>query len=614
MLILIATFALTANAEDRPNILWLTSEDNNVTHIGCYGNEYAVTPNIDKLAEEGFRFTQCYSNGAVCSASRSTWITGMISVSTGAHNHRSKVAIPKEVTLYPQALQAAGYYTANYYKTDYNITNRKTVWNGSAPKWSALKQKQPFFQVINFADSHESRAMGTSHIHDPAKVKIPPYHPDIPGVHDNYAHYYDAVTRMDNKIGKAIKSLEDAGLADNTIIIYNSDHGGPLPRGKRYMYNSGTHCPLVIRIPEKYKHLWPAKTPGMTVDRLVSFVDMPATWLALAGAKIPANYHGRIFLGPNKQPEARYHFSFRGRNDERVENARSIRDKRFLYVKNYIPYVPRGQHLTFQWRVPMQRFLEQHHKEGKTNAAQSRFFQTKAQHELYDTAKDPFCMNDLAKSPEFKNMLVKMNKALNKEQGRLYDAGLIPESEINKRAKDAGLTVYETIRKKELYNLTAYQEAAELALAKSQENSGRLTTLCEHSDNGVRYWAATGLMMLGEGASPAKSQLTNLLKDESHNVRIMAAWALIKLGDKQKAEASVRKMLASGSYAMMEILNTISWMGNDGKVFLEDVVQVKSNDHMINWMKAVIFQGTKYEKAKGKKNKSKGKNKRQSKK
>ena len=576
--VFLTVLSLQAATTDKPNILWLTCEDNNVTYLGCYGNEMAVTPNIDKLASEGFRYTQCYSNGAVCSASRSTWITGMNSVSTGLHNHRSSKRIPSALTLYPRVLQQAGYYTVNSGKMDYNIANYdKSTWGGSSKKldWKTLKQKQPFFQVINTSDSHESRAMGTDHIHDSAKVKIPPYHPDVKGVRDNYAHYYDAITRMDKKIGGYLKQLEVSGMAENTIVIHNSDHGGPLPRGKRYMYNSGTHCPLIIRIPEKFKTLWPNSEVGTTVDRLVSFIDMPVTWISLAGGNKPANYHGRVFLGPNSEPAPEYHLSFRGRNDERIENARAVSDKRFLYVKNYIPYVPRGQYLEYQWKIPMQRTWEDYYKSGKANIHQSRFFKEKGEHELYDTAKDPYCLNNLVDNPEFKDVVKKMKVQLNEQQSAIYDAAFLPESELDKIAEENNLTVYEVLRRKDLYDIAAYQPVADMALEGNAGNVTQLAGCLSSNDASIRYWAATGLMMLGSGAAPVENKLLELLDDESHNVRVMAAWTLIKLGKREAADSCIKNMLETNSYAMLEILNCIVWMEHDGKPFTDTVAGLK---------------------------------------
>ena len=302
---------------------------------------------------QGFRYTRVYASAPVCAAQRSTWITGLNSISMGTHPMRSRYLIPHDVIkYYPDYLRAAGYYTANHTKTDYNIGGRPDTecWDSSvADAWNKRKSGQPFFQVINFMESHESKAQGdvTNTRHSPGDVTLRKYHPDEMGIRMNYAKYYDAVENMDIEVGKALAALDKAGLADDTIVIFNSDHGGVMPGSKRFLFDSGLHVPLIIRIPEKFKHLWPASAPGATVDRLVSFLDLTKTWLSLAGAEVPPIMQGRIFLGPHAEPEPEYVFSFRERMDERFDNERAVRDKHFAYIKNYLPYVVWGKHLEY---------------------------------------------------------------------------------------------------------------------------------------------------------------------------------------------------------------------------------------------------------------------------
>ncbi len=208
---------------------------------------------------------------------------------------------------YPDLLKAAGYFTSNPGKTDYNIGGRddKACWDhkggrggkgGRGPGWRQRKDGQPFFAVVNIGDSHESRAHGKveNTRNDPAKMKLFSYHPDLPVIRKNYAKYADAVEKMDAKVKGTLDALKEDGLYEDTIIVYCSDHGGVMARSKRFVYSSGIHCPLVVRIPEKWKHLYPAERPGMTVDRIVSFVDMPKTWLSLAGAEIPDTVTNRF--------------------------------------------------------------------------------------------------------------------------------------------------------------------------------------------------------------------------------------------------------------------------------------------------------------------------------
>ncbi|MFV1996063.1 MAG: sulfatase, partial [Verrucomicrobiales bacterium] len=390
-------FVLVAPAADKPNILWITSEDNNVTWLGCYGNPQADTPVLDKLAAEGFRYTNCFANAPVCAPSRSTWITGVNAVSMGTHPMRSRYEIPHDrIKYYPDYLVAAGYFVSNHTKTDYNIGGRddKECWDSRERfAWREREPGQPFFCVINHTESHESKAFGdvTNTTFDPAKVKLAAYHPDIEPIRQNYAHYHDAVKKMDTRIGEVLAQLEEDGLAQDTIVVYCSDHGGVLPRSKRFLFDSGIHAPLIVRIPEKFKHLWPAAKPGDSVDRLVSFLDMPKTWLSLAGAEVPSIMQGRIFLGADKEQERDFHVAFRGRMDERYDNVRAVRGKRFLYIRNYMPFAPWGQHLNYLWKMVATQAWEEHYLAGKTDAVTGRFFGVKPYtEELYDTRGDPY--------------------------------------------------------------------------------------------------------------------------------------------------------------------------------------------------------------------------------
>lgn len=376
ILLLFILQASSALASERPNILWLTSEDNNVNWVGAYGNPHADTPNIDQLASDGFLYTDCYANAPVCAPSRSTWITGIHAISMGTHPMRSRYPIPHDkIKYYPDLLKEAGYYVGNDKKTDYNIGGRddKKAWDTIDTDWKLLKSNQPFFMVINHTASHESRAFGdvNNTEHDPENVRLARYHPDIPVIRKNYAHYHDQIKKMDANIGEALAELERAGLAENTIVIYNSDHGGVLARSKRFIYDSGTHSPLIIRIPEKFSYLRPAE-PGARVNKLVSFIDMTKTWLSLCGAEVPDVLQGKIFLGPDAESRD-YHVSYRTRMDERCDNVRAIRDRRFLYIRNYMPYAPWGQHLSFLWRMSATQAWEQHHRAGE-NRCRDRAF------------------------------------------------------------------------------------------------------------------------------------------------------------------------------------------------------------------------------------------------
>lgn len=579
---LFAVFTILAQlsllfAADRPNILWLTSEDNNVNWVGCYGNPHAQTPNIDKLATEGFQYMHCYANVPVCAPQRSTWITGVHALSMGTTPMRSRYDIPHDtIKYYPDALRANGYYCSNGGKTDFNIGGRSdgSCWSSGKSDWKALKEKQPFFKIINIGTSHESRAFGdvTRTTHSPDDVRLAKYHPDILKIRQNYAHYHDAVKRMDSEIGRALAGLADNGLAENTIVIYNSDHGGVLPRSKRFLFNSGTHCPLVVRIPEKFKNLWPASSPGKKIDRIVSFIDMPKTWLQITGSKVPDTMQGRVFLGPDAGAERPYHVSYRERMDERNDNVRAIRNKRFVYIRNYMPYAPWGQHLQYLWKMEATRAWEAHHKDGNTNATTGRWFGTKPAEELYDTQNDPDNVNNLIDKPEHKAVIKELRDELRKWQLRVHDSGLMPEADRAKRAKENNMTIYEMVRNPELYELGAYLDASDIALQEDPANIPVFVKMAADEDSAIRYWGSVGLYLVAGEAKKEQGLIRKLLSDESHEVRAMAAYTLYRQGDTAAARAAFNDLLKNNSYASLKVLNMIDWIG-EGADAHRDVIQ-----------------------------------------
>ncbi len=278
LLLAVARPALSVHADEpRPNIVWITSEDHG-PHMGCYGDQYATTPHVDGLAARGLLYTRAWSNAPVCAPARTTLISGLYATSTGGQHMRSMVPFPAGKQMFPQILRAAGYYCTNNSKEDYNLTQPGKVWDESSRKahWKNRSAGQPFFAVFNSTKSHESQIRRRPHspVHEPAKVRVPPYHPDTPEVRRDWAQYYDVVSLADADAGQHLAELEQAGLTDNTIVFYFADHGSGMPRNKRWPFNLGLQVPLVVHIPEKFKALRPADyAPGGKTDRLVSFVD-----------------------------------------------------------------------------------------------------------------------------------------------------------------------------------------------------------------------------------------------------------------------------------------------------------------------------------------------------
>ncbi|MGB0582038.1 MAG: sulfatase-like hydrolase/transferase [Limisphaerales bacterium] len=544
--LLLFTTSLHAAKLERPNILWITSEDNSVWWVGCYGSKNTKTPNIDQLAKEGFRYTHCFDNAAVCAPTRSTWITGHYAISIGTQPMRSRYAIPHDrIPYYPDQLKKAGYFVGNGGKTDYNIGSRpdKETWTGGG-SWEKRASGQPFFTIKNIGDSHESRAFpkNTPLRNDPAKMTLHAYHPDLPDVRQTYARYADAVENMDRKVGEIIAQLKKDGLYENTIIVYCSDHGGVIARSKRFVYSSGIHCPLIVRIPEKWKQWWPANKPGLTVDRIVSFVDMPKTWLSLAGAEVPAGYQGRIFLGDDIEAALKYHLSFRERADEACDMVRSLRDDRYSYIKNYMPWAPNGQQIRYMYTMKASQAWLKHHREGKTDAITGRFFRPRVSEEFYDTTRDFDNVNNLIEARKHQKKIAELRAALRKRQLELFDSGLLPEEMRVRRAKENNLTIFEMVRDPKLYPLAQYLDISDLALARDPVNLSTFIEALASSDEGIRYWGICGLFLLDQQAKPALATVKTALKDEAGEVVMMAAWLMEKLGHKDVTDATLESL------------------------------------------------------------------------
>ncbi len=415
----------------RPNILWIVSEDN-TTMLGCYGDQFATTPHIDKLASEGVLYTNAYSQPA-CALSRSTLITGMLATSLGTEQMRSNYPIPDFIQFFPEYLRQAGYYATNNAKEDYNTVKRRNVWNESSEKASYINRNpgQPFFAVFNLGTTHESsigvhKSQGKL-IHDPDKVIVPPYLPATPEMKNDFALYYDKIEEMDKQVADLLKELDDAGLKDNTIVFYYSDNGGVLGRSKRFMYDSGLHIPLIIRFPEKYASLAPAPI-GSQTDRIVSFEDFAPTILSLAGVEIPSYMQGKPFLGKQQVPEKEYAYGFRGRIDESLEMIRTIRSKKYRYIRNFMPHKIYGQYNEYLWQAKSMASWENSYKAGSLNAMQSTFWHQKPSEELYDTESDPYNVNNLAGNKNYKVVLEKMRKDCKSIIIKSKDTGFIPES------------------------------------------------------------------------------------------------------------------------------------------------------------------------------------------
>jgi arylsulfatase A-like enzyme len=456
-LVLAATVTATA-APGKPNILWISNEDMS-PHLGAYGDLTARTPVLDRLARESVRYTRAFTTAPVCAPSRAAIITGMYQTTIGAQHMRTTedtvpelpgpyLAVPPfYVKAFPEYLRAAGYYTSNRAKTDYQFGTPFTIWDdlGANAHWRNRPDKnQPFFSVFNLLVTHESQIFPSSParkgkplVTDPARLQVPPYYPDTPAVREELARMYDNIADMDGQVGELLKQLDDDGLADNTIVFYWSDHGDGVPRAKRSLYDSGLLVPLMIRWP---KTAGSTLLPGSVRDELVSFIDLAPTVLALAGVEIPTHLQGRVLVGPKAAPAPPFVFGARDRMDIDYDMMRSARDARFLYIRNFSPELPYAGHNVYRNQSAIMQDWLRLQAERKLTGPASLWMRThRPAEELYDTIADPHQVHDLSAEPAHRATLARMRAAVTEWMARTGDQGLINEPEMIQRMWPGGV-------------------------------------------------------------------------------------------------------------------------------------------------------------------------------
>jgi arylsulfatase A-like enzyme len=562
---------ITAQAAGLPNILWITSEDNG-PQLGCYGDDFATTPRLDELGRQGMIYRYAWSTAPVCAPARTALISGMYPSSTGSEHMRSLTRLPEGMWMYPQFLRQAGYYCSNNSKEDYNLEKPGQVWDESSPRahYRNRAPGQPFFAIFNFTTTHESQIRRRPHmaVHDPARVRVPAYHPDRPEVRQDWAQYYDKMTEMDAQAGGVLDELAAAGLAASTIVFYYGDHGPGMPRDKRCPYNSGLHVPLMVYVPPAWQNLaGPGYLPGGVSDRLVSFVDFGPTVLSLAGIPTPAWMQGRAFLGPHTAPALEMLHGLRGRMDERIDLVRTVFDGRYVYVRNYHLHRPLGQHVNYMFQTPTTRVWKELFDAGQLTPAQSAFWLLKEPEELYDLQLDPDEVVNLAGSGPHRGVLERLRAANQSHLQAIRDVGFLPEGEIHARSgPDAPYTMARDPRR---YPMELILAMAELAAGRDAAALPRLVEGLSASDSAVRYWAALGILTRGMPAvAAAREPLRQALHDPSLYVRAVAAEALGRFGDPDDLEPALDTLLAcadaekSGAYAATAALNALDALGD----------------------------------------------------
>ena len=581
----------------RPNILWITVEDMS-PHLGSYGDSVARTPRLEAFAGDSVRYTRAFATAPVCSPARSCLITGLYASSLGTQRLRSEFPIPSDVRGFPERLREAGYFTTNNVKTDYNVANERAFidrnWdrNGPSAHWRQRTGDETFFSVFNLMTTHQSRTgvwpeerferevaseLSPTERCDPNDVPVPPFYPDVPIVRRALARYYDCIAVMDRQVGRILDDLASDGLEDDTIVFFFSDHGMGIPRGKRVLHDSGMHVPLMVRCPERFRSLVPG-APGSTSDRLVSFVDFAPTVLSVLGLEVPPVLQGVPFLGPAADGRRSFVYGARDRVDEVFELSRSVRDERFLYIRNYRPHLSWMPPERYSDGAAMRREIARLRDAKALGRGPMTYAASgKAIEELYDVRNDPHQLHNLANDPGYRRERVRLRGALRAWILDARDLGFITEPDAWERAKDD--TPFEMARDRERYPLERILRAAELVGRVGVDEE--LVTLLGDADPGVRYQAAVGLHAAERLRGPrpgdpeTSTALELALEDPAVSVRIEAAAALAARGKTERALAALASELEhERPEATLHAMRTLELLGSEARPVRPAVLRV----------------------------------------
>ncbi len=445
-----ALWAFTSQADERPNIVWLVAEDCSKHFFKHFDADGAATPNIELLAKQGITFERAFCNAPVCSVARTTLITGCYAPRIGTQYHRRAVMapLPAGLKMFPSYLRDAGYYTTNKQKTDYNCLGQEDAWDESSrnASWKNRDDGQPFFHFQSFGVTHES----SLHFHadefankptetDPKSVFISPRHPITWEFRYTYARYHDQIKKLDKQVGTFIAELESAGELDNTIVFFFSDHGGALPGSKGYLYETGLHVPLIVRVPPKWQHLVPLDA-GSRSKAFVSFVDFAPTMIKLAGIDIPDQIDGQPFLGEglteSDLKQRGTTFGYADRFDEKIDMVRSLRRGKFKYIRSFTPQYPDGLQNNYRYRMHVYRQWRDMFNSGDLSAPEAMFFEPRPAELLFEVESDPYETKNLTSDSRYQEHLAIMRDQLTKHLKETNDLSFFPESFLAENAMD----------------------------------------------------------------------------------------------------------------------------------------------------------------------------------
>lgn len=485
-----------------PNFVWLISEDNSKHFMKLFDSNGVETPHIEAMAAQGLLYPHAFSNSPVCSVARSTLITGTMAPRTAIQYHRKTKAapMPQDLEMFPVYLRREGYYTTNNNKKDYNAEESPEVWDVSSTNASwrnRTNPDQPFFHQETFMESHESRLhfkkdfMQSHETKDnPKKLTLFPYFPDTPTFRFTTAFHRDKIREIDDWVGKRIGELRDDGLLEDTFVFYFGDHGGVLPRSKGYLYEVGLHVPLVVRVPENWRHLVPSAVP-QTMDGFVSFIDFAPTLLHLAGLAIPDQMDGEPFLGSELSMEEisgrDETYGYADRFDEKYEMLRSVRKGKWKYIRSFQPYYPDALHNNYRYQMLAFAEWRTLFEQGNLSGEAEQFFLGKPAEMLFDIDKDPHETNNLANDPVHLETLVTLRQLSRKKSQAILDLSFLPESVMLHEALDNPVGY----GKQNSERLIKLMDTAELAIDPSESASQALISALSDTDELVRYWAVT---------------------------------------------------------------------------------------------------------------------------
>ena len=598
LLFLFLIISFSAYTQQKPNILWVTIEDTSPQFIGCYGNSNARTPIIDKLAEEGVRFTNAFSTGTVCSPSRTAIITGVKTYKTGTGNHRSKYPVPQFMKGFPYYLQQQGYYTSNNQKTDYNVEGEKDfireAWNESSGRagWWNRKPGQPFFAVFNYNESHQSRTMTETYewyvnnvfneLSPEERIgdndfEMPPFYLDSREMRRQFARVYNSIKLTDKRIGDLLARLEKDNLKDSTIIFFYADHGEGMPRGKTNGINYGYRVPFIIWFPEMYKHLSPWGTTGVVSNELVDFADLAPTIISLAGGKIPEHMLGRPILGKSRSKPVEHLFLSSDRSDNGIDMIRTVTDGKYVYSRNFMPFIPEARYIRYMEIGEIKQQMRKDLAEEKLSPLQKSLFEDRPAEFLFDIENDLWETNNLVNKAEYKPVLEKMRNLLKEEILSSRDVMFLPEYEIAGLSKST--TAFDFRLNDINYPLEKIVAAASLSGFRGKEVALKQIELLSNSNKIVRYWAILGLRSQRvEDLKPGSADILKAMEDDYPPVAVSASAIAFEIFGNKKAERNLKEFCKNENLQIsLMAINYLLYTENKNP-FIETIKEVRRMD------------------------------------